>query len=354
MFFKNNNFDILRIIAAFQVVFMHSMAHLKIENLCLKDFGMIIDNIPGVSIFFLISGYLIAMSYKRNSNLKDYIWNRVLRIYPALYMNIFLGVVILYIFGKVQFNFEFFSWLLGQMTIIQFYNIEMFRDFGIGVINGSLWTISVELTFYILLPILFILYKKSIWFIVLLFIFSFLLGIYDINDNHEIFSNKLLHISILPYLFIFIIGIGFYKFHEKLIIFLEDKIVFWLLLYILYIAICNTIGVSHELIYTILKWLIFSFMIFSFAFSYRGLSQKVLKGNDYTYGIYIYHMLVINVFVHVGLVGEVHYLVYVYMLSIFLGMLSWHLLEKPILGLKKHSLFSNFSLFTPKKVFKNI
>jgi peptidoglycan/LPS O-acetylase OafA/YrhL len=94
------------------------------------------------------------------------------------------------------------------------------------------------------------------------------------------------------------------------------------------------------IIYFIIKWSLFSLVVFSFAFSWRELSYKLLKGNDYTYGIYIYHMLIINIFVTMGFVGDIKYLIYIILLSILFGILSWYLIEKPFLKLKKHSLFN--------------
>ncbi len=35
----------------------------------------------------------------------------------------------------------------------------------------------------------------------------------------------------------------------------------------------------------------------SFAFSYRDISDKILRKQDISYGIYIYHMLIINIFI---------------------------------------------------------
>ncbi len=129
---RENNFDLLRVIAALQVMIMHTTAHILLEHdYTLNTFWTfiieILSYIEGVPIFFLISGFLITMSYERNSNIKNYIQNRVLRIFPGLYVNIFLGVIILYYFGYLQFNLEFFSWLMAQLTIVQFYNAEMFR-----------------------------------------------------------------------------------------------------------------------------------------------------------------------------------------------------------------------------------
>jgi peptidoglycan/LPS O-acetylase OafA/YrhL len=41
---------------------------------------------------------------------------------------------------------------LAQLSIVQFYNPDFLRGYGVGVLNGSLWTISVELQFYVMLP----------------------------------------------------------------------------------------------------------------------------------------------------------------------------------------------------------
>jgi peptidoglycan/LPS O-acetylase OafA/YrhL len=339
-----NNFNLLRLYGAFQVLLQHSLYYLSNDNSREDNYTFFIGNLMqqfhGVAIFFLLSGFLIFMSYDKHPNIVDYTINRVLRIYPALYVNIFVSLVILYIFGYLYFDFEFFSWFIVQITMFQFYNIEMFRGFGVGVINGSLWTISLELSFYILLPILVFIYNRNILLIIIIFISSFLLWIYDIYSNHSIIYNRLLHISIIPHLFIFMIGMIYYKYFNTLQRYIKDKFLIWILLYLLFLCISNDMNFHKFIIYFIIKWSLFSLVVFSFAFSWRELSYKLLKGNDYTYGIYIYHMLIINIFVTMGFVGDIKYLIYIILLSILFGILSWYLIEKPFLKLKKHSLFN--------------
>lgn len=341
---QKNNFDLLRLLAAFQVLLAHSTSHLFSEqgyslNVGIVIFQKIIHYMPGVPVFFLISGFLIAMSYEKNSNLREYTKNRILRIYPALYMNIFLGVFLLYWFGYVILDSQFFIWLFAQMSIVQFYNAEMFRGFGVGVINGSLWTISVELTFYILLPILVFFYKKSKSLIVVFFVMSLALWLYDLTSVKEIFYNKLLHVTIIPYLFQFVIGMWFYKFYNVLEKYIKGRLLLWFFIYAAFAGIIEFLGITSNGMVLLVQWAIFSFFIFSFAFSFQNLSKQLLRGNDYTYGVYIYHMLIINIFVQLKLVGQMEYLGYVILLSLASGMISWHFIEKPFLKLKKHSLF---------------
>lgn len=66
---QSNNFDFLRFVAAFFVVFGHSFALLnlmKIEPLIVLSNGGLYSGTLGVYIFFVISGYLILSSWDRN------------------------------------------------------------------------------------------------------------------------------------------------------------------------------------------------------------------------------------------------------------------------------------------------
>ena len=58
----NNNFKLIRLFAAMQVAIVHSAGHLNINIQYLK----FLDLLPGVPIFFFISGFLIIKSFKKN------------------------------------------------------------------------------------------------------------------------------------------------------------------------------------------------------------------------------------------------------------------------------------------------
>lgn len=297
-----NNFNLLRLFAALQVVYIHTIEHFKVDNEYIILFSHLLSYFPGVPIFFLISGYLISMSYDKNSNIKEYAKNRILRIYPALYLNFFVGIGILWYFGQfIDVSIvNIISWSIAQLTFFQFYNPEFIRDFGVGVINGSLWTISVELAFYIILPFIYIFLKKDFYkkFFFLIFI-SLIFYYYNLNINTKTFIyEKLIAVSILPHLFYFLIGLAFYKFKNNILTYIEDKVIICFSLYMIlsYFSMEN-------FIYLLVLKLIFSVFIFSFIFSYKSLTYRLLKHNDFTYGIYIYHMLIVNIFVQLGYMG---------------------------------------------------
>lgn len=110
----------------------------------------------------MMSGFLITASYERNANLKQYALNRILRIYPALWIAFIITTVVIFNAGylHVQNLREFFFWAFCQTGVLQFYNPSFLREFGVGVVNGSLWTISVELQFYAIVPLLYIFMRK--------------------------------------------------------------------------------------------------------------------------------------------------------------------------------------------------
>ena len=85
----NNNFNLIRLFAALQVAIVHSASYLDIN----LQFLQFLNLFPGVPIFFFISGYLIIKSFRNSYKLKNFFYNRILRIYPGLYFCFFITVI---------------------------------------------------------------------------------------------------------------------------------------------------------------------------------------------------------------------------------------------------------------------
>src|SRR5690606_35773417 len=96
-----NNYDFLRIFAAFCIIFCHSFALLAKQNE--EPLNQITSNrvnfsLIGLSIFFCISGYLIAKSAVKSPTPLNYLWKRFLRIQPLL---IVLCLFTIFIIGPI-------------------------------------------------------------------------------------------------------------------------------------------------------------------------------------------------------------------------------------------------------------
>ena len=80
-----NNFDFLRLVFSSAVIFSHSFPLTGKEEI----FTVLTNNQLGlgglsVNVFFALSGYLIFISLKHSKTIKNYLWKRLLRLYPAL------------------------------------------------------------------------------------------------------------------------------------------------------------------------------------------------------------------------------------------------------------------------------
>ena len=349
---KINNFDGLRLLAALQVVFIHTSEHLHLAySHSASLFLSFINFFPGVPIFFTISGFLITWSFERDKDqLLKFYRNRFIRIFPALWMCVLITVFVLLIFHTITLN-QLFSktmtaWWMGQVTVFQFYTPDILRNFGVGTPNGSLWTIAIEVQFYVIVPVLYYLFfkfysKESIRYawIFLVIGSSIVAYVYANSLTEENLWRKLMGVFLLPYLYNFIFGMIIYKNWNFLKELLCNKAGYWLFIYSVY----TFVGSTWLGLYAPSYWpnavgfianALLSFTVISIAYTLPLSSERLLKGNDFSYGIYIYHMIVVNVMVQMGYLTNRWYLAVVFSLTFLLAIGSWFWIEQPALRWK--------------------
>ncbi len=356
---RQNNFDLIRLLAACQVVLAHAIGHTHLLDRLPPAGRHVFDAIlllPGVPIFFVISGFLITRSFERNpANLAGYFWRRALRIFPALWICLAFTLCALGYFGFLNADFlmskTFAAWLTGQISFLQFYNPEHFRSFGLGVANGALWTITVELQFYAFIPIL---YYASKWLGKLapaltaaLFSASFVL--YCMMDHNVNGPGgytaaptlwKLTFVTVLPHLWMFMLGIFIHRRFDDLRHLIEGKFLAWFAAYAAFAAVVHLfIPFRSDIFY--LSYLplraLLALATISAAYSARPLASKILHGTDISYGTYLYHSVVINILLELGLLATLPSVATVFAISITLAILSWFVVEKPALACKSFS-----------------
>ena len=307
----------------------------------------------------MISGFLIARSYERNpTDQAGYFWRRGLRIFPALWICLIFTLVTLGAFGFLGADFlfskTFAAWLLGQVSFCQFYNPEQFRGFGIGVANGALWTITVELQFYVFVPILHFLTRgpragTKLAGGIMAFLFFASFAIFCVMDHQvngpEGFTGapvlyKLLHVTLIPHLWMFLLGITIHRNFAKLEPWIEGKALYYLLAFGLFTAFQGMFLAERTPLFYLAylpSRILLAFVTIACAYSLRPLSHKLLGGTDISYGVYIYHSIVINVVVQLGLMTSMRAVAVVYAVSVIAALLSWHCIEKPALACKSVS-----------------
>ena len=195
---------------------MHSLGYLNVQSPFLNSIVSVLKYFPGVPIFFVISGLLVHKSLERlDYNLFAYFKHRALRIFPALVPVTILGLLLLMFFQNAPIatflsQTKLWVWFLGQISFFQFYTPDILRFWGNGTPNGSLWTITVELQFYILLPVVtYFAFKfragKLIFPFLILgsIVANCLLRDVYLEDN---LLGKFIGVSFLPYLYFFLFG----------------------------------------------------------------------------------------------------------------------------------------------------
>lgn len=338
---RDNNFDLLRLYAAVEVMFFHIFPNMGV-NVDAIRFPQIYFN--GVMIFYFISGFLITQSYLRCSTLAKYTINRILRLTPALICVWLFTIISIAAFGKFGSHLfvtgRFWLWSFLHCTFWPGYHTGLFPDFANGGNNGALWTVSTEITFYVLIPLVFRLFrKKSIYVLILLFILSAISNHYwhtFLPGPEETGVRRWYWMTLGPYLWNFLVGTFVSLYWNRLRPFIEGKFLYHLAFYLFLIKVCglcpaHTIGHFTTLIANIEL----GFVVFSAAFTFKR-AVKILRGNDISYGVYVYHFVIQNIFIELGLVGFAIYPSIVFVISIIVGLLSWRFIERKALSLKNY------------------
>ena len=344
-----NNFDIIRLFAASQVMLFNHYARYFDCKWLMND---VMSSLAGVPIFFFISGFLISMSFENNGNILQYAKNRVLRIFPAWWVCMFVAILSVFASGygiDVFANLkQFILWVFTTFSY-PVYNPDFMREYGVGVLNGSLWTVPVELEFYVLLPLLYCLLNASKSKAILPFILLVVLYYSNVLFVRAVWGEqpdfhtsgiyfKLYRVMCYPHLWMFMTGVLFQLNSDFLIKKLAGKFFITLPLFLSLKLIVLYSGVSvvfQQMFFDLPLYLILGATILSAAFSKPNLSFKLLRGNDISYGIYIYHMPVAN-FVLYKFGASFETMLVSAAICVLFALASWKLVEYPALKLKKH------------------
>lgn len=149
----NNNFSLLRFICCFIVIYEHTIILSKSTWIILNLREIAVD------IFFIISGFWVTYSYLSSPNIKVYIFKRFKKIFP-LYWTVVIGFAILLAFVSTLpindyfLNNEFWKYFVVNFFTLNFIHPNLPGVFNGAPVNGSLWTIKIELGFYIILPLI--------------------------------------------------------------------------------------------------------------------------------------------------------------------------------------------------------
>jgi peptidoglycan/LPS O-acetylase OafA/YrhL len=158
--------DGLRAIACLLVVWHHTAQKLNPEGAApivsvLHFLGM--RGEVGVSLFFVLSGCLLSLPFwkafvqrEKFPSIGTYALNRAARIAPAFWVNLIICNLLAVWLFKLEFSLPKF------LAAFFFVNSYDYKSFFPAELNGPLWSIGLEVSCYVLLPLaLFAIFKLA-------------------------------------------------------------------------------------------------------------------------------------------------------------------------------------------------
>ncbi len=336
-----NNFDLLRFLFAAIVFLVHGYFLSKSEDLAWL--AWILSSDIAVKSFFVVSGFLIFMSYENSGSISSYFSKRVRRIYPAyasiIILCAFAGVLLTNVSWNEYFSTEWLKYLTANLLFLNFLQHELpglFSENPIHAVDGALWTLKIEVMFYLCVPLFAIAMRKWGRWPVLLgtymlsLIYTVAIEEWGVRTGSNIYLQ--LQRQLPGQLTFFVSGAALYYYLD---IFKQRWL--WLLL--------PSIGVFAIKPWIPVAWvepMALAAVVIYFACISPWLGNFGKYG-DFSYGIYITHFPILQVLISAGAFGYNPYfgLAVAGVLVFITAYVFWHFIEKPFLKKSSHYVDAN-------------
>ena len=344
---RDNNFNLLRFIAASAVLVSHSFLLVtgdpRAEPLR-QSLGLSLGELA-VGVFFATSGFLVTGSLLNKRSVTEFFLSRALRIYPGLSVAVILTVVICGLFYTESSASVFFidreTWryLVTNTVMLGFETYRLPGTFEhlpfSGIVNGSLWSLPFEIRLYILLGFAWIAFSAmsrtpARWLKVFCVAVAVSAVALDLAFlwihvwNPDVFREPR------------IVGLSATFFSGATLRALQHRVPMSRLIFGILIVALGLSALTSSFLFV--YKLAFPYVVLYIALVPRGRMRRFNQLGDYSYGIYIYAYPVQQAIVHAAPgVTAWHLIVVSFPLTLALAFASWHLIEKRALRLRRQA-----------------
>lgn len=336
---RDNNLDALRLIAASLVIVDHAVpiAHGGEHHSFNGVLGFTLGNLA-VSAFFAMSGFLIAKSWLDDPDVWRFFVKRALRLMPALIVAALFGAFVIGLLTTSLSTSDYLGHIRTREFVVN--NSLVFPiQYGLpGVfegnpypyaVNGSLWSLPVEVMAYAMvlgLGILGILKRRSwtfVIFLAVLFVHLRLPGSRFLGEGVWFYMPV---IQLWELLAIFLVGTLAYLYRDKIVL---SPTVALGLVGLMAVTLKTSMAPAVYLVTVPYVLLTVGYMTIPWL-------RRLTAHGDVSYGIYIYAFPIQQLIGHIR-PGTNPWLsvVIAFPITYVLAFISWRLIEKPALGLKK-------------------
>lgn len=340
---RDNNFNLIRLIAAFAVLVTHSFAIVTgdpAQEPLRGWLGMTIGDFA-VDTFFITSGFLVTASLANRRSAIEFACARFLRVYPALL--VMLGLTVLVV-GLALTSLPAMTYLSSYATVrylvkcatllfgIDYLLPGVFEGNPIKAVNGSLWSMPWEIRMYVLLLALWLCTKlvgkrrSDVWswmvvatcIIALAAHMAINFGQTNTTTNHG-----------LRLFFMFFTGGAFYVLRHRISLSTSA---------VLAAAVALGVATFHKETFFVVYNLTIAYVILWLAYVPGGFIRRFNSLGDYSYGTYIYAFPVQQI--TVALLPGISVAAMIFVsgaVTIVLAMASWYTIEKRALSVKERA-----------------
>lgn len=162
---RTNNLDLVRFVLAATVFLVH--CHVLSGEPALAPLSAVLSSDLAVKAFFVVSGMLVTMSYERSTSLRDYVERRARRIYPAYAVVVMIAALGLVAVSSVSptdyFSSVWWRYVTANLVFANFLQPTLpgvFDTHLVSDVNGALWTLKIEVMFYVAVPLIVVLVRR--------------------------------------------------------------------------------------------------------------------------------------------------------------------------------------------------
>ena len=334
---RANNFDLLRLLFAGTVCLVHVHALSGFSEL--EPITRMLSAGVAVKAFFVVSGFLIFMSLERSSSHRAYAVKRIRRIYPAYFTVVMLCAIGLVTVSSVNVGDYFSSaWIRYVVSNLLFLNFlhptlpGVFEGNRIPEVNGALWTLKIEVLFYLSVPLFVVLFRRFSHLSVILVTYcasaAYLTFMTSIAANTGLELYVRLGRQLPGQLSYFMAGAFFYYFLPLF----ERRYIHFLLAAAIALAIDSRYPLPFFEPFA-LATLVAFFGLFLHVGNFG-------KYGDFSYGVYILHVPIIQLLLVSGRFGDSPWALLgtAVLLTGICAVAMWHLVEKRFLFRSSHYL----------------
>ena len=330
-----NNFDLLRLVLSGIVCLVHSYELSGFREL--SWITRFFSSAVAVKSFFVVSGFLVFMSYERSISLASYAKKRIRRIYPAYFTIIMIcaiGATGISSKGIVDyFSLEWLKYIAANLTFMNFLHPDLPGVFGtnkLNAVNGALWTLKIEVMFYFSVPLIGLLCKKYSHLPLLIFIYAASAAYAGLLTMAAERTGSGIYIELarqLPgQLSYFMAGAAIFFFLDSF----ERHVRYYLPAAMTILAV-NLVFPLPLLEPVALATVVAFFGLFLYVGNFG-------KYGDFSYGFYIIHFPIIQLMIYSGWFSEDpwYFLITVILATLAGSFAMWHVIEKRFLFRNSH------------------